>query len=254
MWVLGSFLCFQTAWADDWQELKGDHFIIYHQKNESLAKATLQKAEGYYRHIADELGYARYSNFWQWENRAKIYIYPTAEDFRKASGQPEWSEGIATYDKKEILTYAWRQDFQDALLPHEITHLIFRDFVGFEGEIPLWLDEGVAQWQEPQKRQIAGKVAKLLVQSGNFYSLKNLTVIDVRQSTDEEAVHYFYMQSVSLVDFMVRRYGAQSFAYFCRQLRDGKSLDEALRFAYAGSIGGLQDLETKWKKYALEQS
>ena len=64
---------------------------------------------------------------------------------------------------------------------------------------------------------------------------------------DEDAVRYFYMQSVSLVDFMIRRHGAQSFTVFCRGLKDGKTLDAALKSAYPNSIGDLKELEEKWK-------
>lgn len=33
-----------------------------------------------------------------------------------------------------------------------MTHLIFIEFVGFDKVIPLWLNEGVAQWEDRSKR------------------------------------------------------------------------------------------------------
>ena len=72
--------------AEEWKEEKGDHFIIYYQENKSFAKEVLRKAEMYYKQVSSDLGHSRYLNFWQWENRVKIYIYPTREEFLRKSG------------------------------------------------------------------------------------------------------------------------------------------------------------------------
>ena len=239
------------AHAGEWEEEKGDHFLVYHQGNSGFAKEVKRQAEIYYDKIASDLGYPRHDNFWSWENRVKIYIHPTEDAFQKATGREAWTKGVAYYDEKKIVTYEWSEGFMDALLPHEMTHLVFRDFVGFKGEVPLWLDEGVAQWEEHRKRAIAREVALFLVKNAKHYPLEDLTRADVRGSQDEDAVRYFYMQSVSLVDFMIRRHGAQSFTVFCRGLKDGKTLDAALKSAYPNSIGDLKELEEKWKKDVL---
>lgn len=237
--------------ALQWEEEKGDHFIVYHVNNARFAGKIIRRAEKCYDRIASDLGYPRHTNFWQWDDRVKIYVYPTEGEFQQAMGYPHWSKGIANYTKKEIVTYAWSQGFLDALLPHEIAHLIFRDFVGFEGEVPLWLDEGVAQWAEQKKRALAKEAALFLIRNHQYFSLDELTTLDVRGSSDNERVHYFYMQSVSLVDFMIRKYGPRSFTEFCRQLRDGKTLNGALRHAYPPSLGDLQKLEERWIKDVL---
>ena len=244
----------KPVFAEEWSEAKGDHFIVYYTGNEQFAKDISRQSEAYYNKIADDLGYARYSNFWQWDNRVKIYVYPTKEDYVKsAGGQPEWSNGMADYEHKSILTYSNAKDFLEALLPHEITHLIFRDYVGFKGQIPLWLDEGVAQWQEPKKRAIAKRVALYLVQKQKVFPLVDLTTMSRLAEKDPDTVQAFYMQSVSIVDYMISQFGPQSFADFCRQLRDGKDLNEALRFAYSGSLHDLDELQTKWIKNVLDE-
>jgi hypothetical protein len=232
--------------AEEWKEEKGDHFIVYYKEDAAFAKDAERQAEVYYNRIADDLGYPRYSNFWQWDNRVKIYVHPTEEEFQHATGRPGWTKGVAYYDTKSIVTYAWSEGFLDALLPHEITHLIFRDFVGFKGEIPLWLDEGVAQWQETKKREAAREIAFYLVRSGKHYPLRELAGMDVRFSQDDETVQYFYMQSVSLVDYLIRKHGTSGFTVFCRALRDGKSLDAALKSAYPHSLPDLETLEARW--------
>ena len=255
------FLCFFIFWplgaihstlASEWKEEKGDHFIVYYVQDEVSAKKVVRKAEYCYNKIASDLGYSRYSNFWQWDNRVKIYLHTSVEDFQKATGQPVWSHGMASYLDKTIHSFEANEQFLNAILPHEIAHLIFRDFVGLEGQVPLWMDEGVAQWEEADKRDSAKKFVRELVSRENVFSIRFLTSMDIRKETNEKKVHLFYIQAVSLVDFLITKYGAARFTAFCRELRDGKPLDAALNSAYAGSIQGVEELDAKWKKHALE--
>jgi len=239
--------------APKWEELKGDHFIIYFTGDEAkFAAQVLKAAEKYYKRISKDLGYQRYSNFWQWDNRVKIYAYPNQKSFVQATGAKEWSHGLANYTDKEIFSYVWEDGFVDSLLPHEITHLMFRDYVGFEGEIPLWLDEGVAQWQELEKRRYARQVMKAIIKDRKALSIDRLTGLDVRQVSDPKTVGIFYVQAVSLVDFLVEKYGSKSFIIFCRQLRDGKTLNDALRFSYPTSMRNLTEMEEKWIGYIVK--
>jgi len=254
--LLGLFLCLLpvSALAADWQELKGDHFIIYYDKNGDFAKETLRFAETYYTRIASDLGYARHSDFWQWENRVEIYLYPTEAEYLKATGQPAWSKGVANYTDKKISSFVWSQGFQDSLLPHEIAHLIFRDFVGFKGEVPLWLDEGVAQWQEPRARQMARQAGHQVYTERGILPFDDFTEVNTTKldTFSEKSVHQFYMQALSVVDYLIQYKGTQVFAEFCRQLREGKGLNEALGFAFGGDLLNLDALQNKWIKYVTE--
>lgn len=265
-----------SAVAEDWQQANSEHFIVYFVHDGEFAKKVLEKAEVYYSDIADELGYPRYKEFWLWDKRVKIFIYPDHASFLKATGQPEWSWGVADYRHKQILSYAWSENFLESLLPHEMAHLIFRDFVGFEGEVPLWLDEGVAQWAEKAKRLEMKRMVKRLYRDDALLSLKDIMTLDIRNIRDKKKVYIritrtkdgkqtsliidadnlvdtYYLQSFSLVGFLIEKYGSDNFAYFCRQLRDGKTLEEALRFAYPTYVRSLDELEEKWRKY-LENS
>jgi Peptidase MA superfamily len=232
-----------------WKEVRGDHFIVFHVGEDSFAQEVLRKAEQYYKQIGEDLGYERRSGFWQWEHRARIYIYKTKEDFQKNSGKAEWSEGFANYMKRTIVSYEWKKDFLESLLPHEITHLIFRDYVGFQGEVPIWLDEGVAQWEEPAKRNVVRAIMKGFLDSGRGYSLEDLTTVDVRNISAKPAVEIFYVQAASIVDFLIAKFGSDSFIFFCRQLRDGKSIGAALPFAYPTQMRTVKEMEEKWKAY-----
>lgn len=262
------------AIEQDWKESGSEHFIVYFQGDEKFAKKVLDEAEIYYRNIALELGYPRYSEFWIWDKRAKIYIYPDHASYLEATGEPDWTHGIAVYKKKSIISYAWGKDFVESLLPHEMGHLIFRDFVGFKGKIPLWLDEGVAQWSERAKREEMKTMAMEYYLESKFLLLEDMMNLDViflsknellelllrptltpegKEAiliiTTDELITTYYLQGFSLVGFLIEMYGSNRFAEFCRQLRDGKGLEEALRFAYPAKIRSIEGLEGSWRKY-----
>ena len=69
----------------------------------------------------------------------------------------------------------------------------------------------------------------------------------------EDLINVYYLQAVSLVGFLIESYGALSFADFCRQLRDGRTLGDALRIAYPMHITSVEELETKWREYLGKQ-
>ena len=239
--------------VQSWQELKGEHFLIYFTGDEKFAIEVLNKAEVYYRNIASEFGYARYSEFWTWDKRVKIYIYPERSFFQKATAQPFWSQGVADYKNKQIVSYVWSKGFLESLLPHEIAHLVFRDFIGFKSEVPLWLDEGVAQWAEEFKRQQVKIIASQLLKNDTLLSLDEMMRLDIKKlGENDKLVNIYYLQAASLVGFLIEKYGSDSFADFCRQLRDGKGLQEALKSAYPTYIRDLQELENRWRQYLQE--
>lgn len=245
--------------AQDWQEIKGDHFIVFYKDNQDFARDVSRKSEYYYNRIASDLGYVRYSNFWQWDKRVKVFIYQDQDSFLGATGQPAWSIGNANYSKKEINSYSGCDKFLDGTLPHEIAHLIFRDFVGFpakggsafggKGTIPLWLDEGVAQWEEKPKHDIVKALIKQLYDQKKLLSLSDLTRMDVSKIAENERAQDFYVQAASLMGFLIEEYGADNFAQFCRELRDGKNLDDSLRFTYPTEMRNLEEMERHWLKY-----
>jgi len=266
-----------VAFAGEWKELSSEHFIIYYTQDRQFARKVASKAEYYYRNIAADIGYPRRSKFWTWDNRAKIYIYADHESYLKATNQPNWSKGLAVYSERAIYSFAWSGNFLDSLLPHEIAHLIFRDFVGFKGKIPLWLDEGVAQWAEEHKRKHMKELARHLYESDAIMSLSDMMRVDIRIIGDKEIkklyirptrtrggkpgvlflskeklIDTYYLQAVSLVGFLIEKYGSTAFADFCREMRDEKTVEEALRHAYPGRFTSLDDLEDKWRGYLVK--
>ena len=268
-------ICFinkDVAQAKSWQELKGDHFVVYFNGEEKFAKNVLDNAEVYYNRIAFKLGYNRYSDFWTWGKRVKVYIYEDHKSYIKYSGQPKWSHGMADYTNKQIASYTWGENFVESLLPHEIAHLIFRDFVGFKGDVPLWLDEGVAQWAEKENKEKIQFMERKYYNEDMFFTLEDMMRLNLNVLSKKKGVHIrvtltrsgepgvlflstdnliatYYMEAVSLVNFLISRYGIKRFNDFCCQLRDGKDINGSLKAAYSVHLSNLKELEEEWRGY-----
>ena len=239
-----------------WEEEKGKHFIVKYpsDKSASWAREILRQAEVYYEKIAAEIGYARYRNFWTWENRVIITIFPDQKTFIEMTGQPDWSRGGAAghrelLNSRSIISYPQEGRFIEEILPHEISHLILWDFVGFNKRLPVWFEEGVAQLQEKDKIELANMAMKRLVATDEFIPFDVLFRIDIREETDPLKVTIFYLESFLIVDFLIKKYGSESFGRLCRNLRDGKKFEDALAAAYILKINSISDFEKKWLRY-----
>lgn len=241
--------CLPSLWAQEakWNISKSTHFIV-HYKNapEDFIDDLIENSERYYDAIADTLGFRRY-DFWLWEKRANIYIYDDAKDYQAGTGQPAWSGGCANGRKKEIITYPYAKDFLETILPHEMSHIIFREFVGFDNyAVPLWLDEGVASYQESMKRQYAAHVVKEAIKQGTFIEFDRLSSVNPR-SLGTKQVGIFYAESLTIIDFLIKEYGSDSFVTFCQNLRDKQDLSASIRSTY--SFNNIGEMGQAWEKF-----
>lgn len=240
--------CPAIATDDNWRTTTSTHFVIYYKNApENFIKELINKSEDYYDKIASDLGFTRY-DFWLWDNRAKIYIHDNAADYQSATGQPKWSAGSAVPKTKTIQTFPYAQGFFERILPHEMGHIIFREFVGFDNQaLPLWLDEGVASYQEKLTYSMADTFVKKAIEQGYFITLERLSDFNPHSTLPDEVAQVFYVEAFSVVDFLIKEFGRDKFVSFCQDLRDKRSLERAMASNYPFS--NIQELAAAWQKY-----
>ncbi|MDP2654030.1 MAG: peptidase MA family metallohydrolase [Candidatus Omnitrophota bacterium] len=231
-----------------WQEYRCTHFLIYY-KNVPMdfVKEVEEAAEGYYSAITRNLGFTRYQG-WAFEGRAKIFIYDDQDDYVESSRQAGWSSGMASAREKVIRTFPSAHGFFDSTLPHELGHIIFREFIGYRAMIPLWLEEGVAMHQEKAKRWGAHQMVLKAIEKGEFIPLKALTQISLTQDTDRATVDLFYTESASVVYYLITEFGIHRFVNFCRALKEGRTFEAAFVSAYS-RFQNVDDLNKAWVDY-----
>lgn len=244
--------CWATnAFAQEWLEKKSRHVIVYYQEKlaSGYAKEVLSRTETYYKTIINNLGFRRF-DFWTWDNRCKIFLYSSQEKYYNGKQRPHWSGGQVNIRERAISSWVEGEGFLDSVLPHEMGHLIFREFVGYQKKLPLWLDEGIACFGEIKSRPERLRIARSLVKSKMYIPLEKLT-----RMNDSKVIilpTIFYAQAASVVNFLLKSYGKNGFLDFSREIRDGEDWQEALRKIY-----GFKDIfamEKAWTAYLKDEN
>ncbi|UCD15515.1 MAG: hypothetical protein JSV34_00240 [Candidatus Omnitrophota bacterium] len=238
------------------RELRSQHFIInYH---ESISYDYVDKvkdiSEEFYRVITQEFRLVR-NKLWLWENRTKIFIARDKEDYLNRFNCPSWSTACVNYKDKIIRTYPDQENFS-SILVHELTHIIFREYVGLK-KLPLWLDEAVTVYMEDKyskksKRRDLSPLKKA-IKDNSYIKLAELNTITASnlEGKSQSYVNLFYLEAFSIVSFIIKKYGGDSFSQFMYFLRRGYDYEQALSKAIY-SIRGWEDLEKQWKRFYQE--
>jgi len=246
--VFLSVLCGTSVFAAEWKEYKRQHFIVYYKNAPfDFVEAVAETSRQYYTEITSNLGFTRYKG-WNWDERAKIYIYDNADDYVTSGKQARWSHGVASPRDKVIRTFPSAHGFFDSTLPHELGHIIFRELIGFKARIPAWFEEGVAMYQEKARRWGAHDAVRKAIADETFKPLKELTITSLRRTTNKDLIHLFYAESASVVNFLISEYGQQRFVRFCRKLKEGGPFSWALDSVYV-RFKNVDDLNKAWVRY-----
>jgi hypothetical protein len=249
----GLLLLSNISFADDnqnaWQQMKGQDFIIYYRADvpDDFVQATMDTAEDELKRVTDNLGIIHGTN-WSGDKEIKIYIYTDRNDFVKSGGQALWAHGVAFARAKTIKLYPDAAGFFDTILPHELGHIIFRDYIGFSAVLPLWFEEGVAIYQEKAKRLGSNKTVKEAIKNNQFIPLSQLTGVRLYKNSNKGVVDLFYSESASVVYYMITESGWQEFYMLCEELKNNTPFQEALHKVYL-KYNTIDELNDSWVEY-----
>jgi hypothetical protein len=230
----------QTAtWLDDvhpWQTLtSGQLRVHYYGIDKTFAQDMLNAGlEGMAR-TAKEAGLTT-------EDPVDIYVYPNYDDLRDAIlYEPSWTGGQAFSDQNIVImgTSDSNSGWDKATVIHELTHVLVGHFTfSCLGDVPQWLDEGLAVYSEgPLDAQFQNSLDR---------AIQNDTLLSVRSisgsfSEVSDKANLSYAQSYSIVNFLIETDGQPKMTELLSGLRDGLTLDQALQQTYGFDIDGLED-------------
>mgnify|MGYP001599441420 CR=1 FL=1 len=136
-------------------------------------------------------------------------------------------------------------------LKHELCHLMLHHHIS-EGNLPKWLNEGIAQWSSGGIAEIImGESRDVLKQaslSGEFISLRGLTD---KFPEDERAVLLAYEESKSIVEYITREFGASGLLQVLNYLKNGYDVDAAI---FKGLSVPFYELENRWHDYLQKRT
>lgn len=211
-------------------------------------------AEDFYRSITQEFNLVR-DKLWLWENRAKIIIAKDREDYLRRFPCPSWSAACVDYVAKTIYTYPYQEGFSSNLA-HELTHIIFREYVG-PGGLPLWLDEGIAVYVDNKYGKGGYRMGftlfKKAIREKRYIPLSELNYLTPGSlgGRSRDYVDLFYVESFSIIDFLIKKGSRDNFYRFLYFLRNGNNFNDALLKSYS-SIRNMEDLEKQWIRFYQE--
>ncbi|MDE2009821.1 MAG: hypothetical protein KGJ09_07045 [Candidatus Omnitrophica bacterium] len=251
LWAGASFAG-QTP--DAWQTLKGEHFVVYYRPDvpDDFAQTTMDSAENALQRITDNMGIIDDLE-WAAEKRIKIYVYSDHDDFVTNGHQALWSHGAALVRLAKIVTYPEAGGFFDAILPHELGHIVFRHDIGLSAAVPLWFEEGVAIYQEKAKRLGSDKLVREAIKNGQFIPLSRLTGMRLYRNSNSQIVDLFYTESASAVHYLITQWGSLEFTMLLNELKSGTPFDKALHKVYL-RFETIDDLNQAWVDYLQVQS
>ena len=241
------------AAEDDFLQQKANHFIInYHKDVDKYYVLKVKNtAEKFYRILTQEFKFIR-DEVWLWDKRAKIFIAKDKADYASRFNCSPWSGACVAYRNKIIYSYPDQKEFS-SIFVHELTHIIFHEYVG-QNNLPTWLDEGIAAYMEDKygsqkyKRSLFALKQKIKSDSHIDFSTLNTVRAEALNDRGADYVTTFYLESYSIVNFIIKKYGKYKFSRFLASLRRGDTLVQSLsRVSY--DLKSLEELEKKWKEF-----
>jgi len=157
-----------------------------------------------------------------------------------------WAAGIYNGG----ITLLWRSQKRVNLsllyvvLRHEYTHLLVDRLT--QGRCPAWLAEGLAELKARCLLDTEWRMLRQMISMGNRIPLKQLEKNFNR--LDKTAARLAYIESRTVVEFMVEDYGMEKIKTLLHYLGMGKSLNKSL----ASLLGvGYKELESQWLDWVL---
>jgi len=221
------------------------HFVIYEEAAE-VSQDLIDNVERLHGDIMLDL--VAFSPWTRDSRRSYVFFAGNQDTYQRLTGRPAWSGGVASLSERKI--YLFKSEEAFGILAHELTHIYFDSFFPAGRSSPLWLSEGMATYVQSERGHstpawLAQNLA--LLEKGGGFKLDDLVRIDNMQGADEDNVRLWYAQSYSVVRFLTRMKAGEAFYTFCKRLRDGTPVHQALYQAYGMPYNKLSSLEYAWR-------
>ena len=220
---------------------RSDVEVVFPASLRPAAEEILEIYPAVCRDLEETLG-------WTVRFRPTVVLIKDRGIFRRISGKPgvmalaEPGRNLIVIDFTRMRSHPYTLE---GTLKHELCHLILHDRISASG-LPLWLDEGLAQWVSGGFTEVAvpqrGNALDNAVISGRLIPLSSLSRAF---SQSGRTLVLAYEQSLSLVTYIIERFGVHSLLTLLDRMAEGDSFEEALSKTLSISPGSL---ESGWRK------
>lgn len=216
----------------------GDVSVLWYEGSISFAQELMDTAHEALGRLSNDIGVSL-------EQPVKLYIYASSSDLQGALVYPqEWTGGVAFADYGVIAIgispgdIGWGQ----RAIAHELGHMVVHQAVfGPFGDLPTWLDEGLAMDAEGDLRSDLADRLDWAIANDALFSVQSICS---SFPTDAEAAALCYAESYSLVQFLLEHHGREKLLGLLNVFKAGSTYDDALLEVYGFDLDGLN---TVWR-------
>ncbi|MBI5492776.1 MAG: hypothetical protein HY893_07590 [Deltaproteobacteria bacterium] len=212
---------------------EGGHFLVKFEGGENAVTGHLigLLLEEAYMKVGSDLGYYP-------ADKIEALLY-TNESFRDVTGSPSWAGAI--FDgriKVPAGGITGKTDELERVIFHEYTHAVVRRISNEKA--PVWLNEGLAQYEEGKRSAPYAEGLKKAALSGKL-SLRALE--GSFMNLDADGARTAYLLSLSATEYIIGEFGIFSAKKVIEARADGMALDKAIQSALYLSY---EELEKSW--------
>ncbi len=183
-----------------------------------------------------------------------IFLTPSRAEYRKRTrnAMPEWSQAAAfTRQRFIVLRLASAEEIAGApqTLTHELVHIQIAEKVP-PGRMPVWLNEGLAQYLSGKDLSLNDKV--LLANALALKKVPPLTALDSLLSFGPQKARLAYIQALSAVRYFVNANSRKQLRELIPALARHHSINDAFKSVIGidfidFEIGWYEDIQEKYR-------
>ncbi|MGQ9785219.1 MAG: peptidase MA family metallohydrolase [Anaerolineae bacterium] len=227
-----------------WQTLSNERLTLcWYRGDQDFGEALFRQANHTLDQIENEAGV-------RVKNPIKIFIYGSHRDLLEAVevGTHEWTGGQAFTEHGVVVINVSPYDLDFGLIavPHELTHIVIDQATDNPyGNIPRWLDEGLAVYMSGELDSPFRGYRSLVATYARQNRLMTLQTLSSSFPADPEQANQAYAQSGLVVEFIIQNYGKEAMAKLLSIFAQGSLYDDALLEALGVDTWGL---DNAWRK------
>lgn len=173
----------------------------------------------------------------------KVYVWANTEDARQVERiqSERFEESVITGGTRVLADLVHIYQPSRWVVRHELTHVLTKlAGEGPYGDLPAWLDEGMATIAEGDWLDRRGGALQFAINNDQVLSLRSME----SPSNRPGFVDIFYGQSAAVVLYLLQEYGTDKMNELFDTFKQGSSVEDAL-----GSVYGLtrDELDNQWR-------
>jgi tetratricopeptide (TPR) repeat protein len=210
----------EAAVEGNFSERESAHFVLRYEGRQTgfhFASELLSTLDRQYGELQRDLGFAP-------DGTVTVILY-TEQQFSEVTQAPSWADGLNDGKVRiPVRDLSGVTPRLEAVLRHEMTHSFIHSLT--RGHCPQWLNEGIAQMEEPRSSSAFAAPLAQLFQEGRQAPLHHLEGSFMRLSSAQAQLAY--AESLAAAEYLRSTYGMYALRRMLELLNDGEEPEAAL--------------------------